>query len=62
MTPPPNTPNPDDARRSRIYQAIEEILRRLDLHKPTGRIYLQLDVKQGGITAMKIGGEENFRD
>ncbi len=44
-----------------VYAAAEELLRRAALHRTTGPGYIRVDFVQGGVAAVKIGIEENFK-
>ena len=44
------------------YSALEELLRRASLHRTTGKASVQLDLNQGGVTAVRIVTEEVYKN
>lgn len=45
-----------------VYAAVDEVLRRADLHQITGKVILTIDLNQGHPRAVRIGSaDENFK-
>jgi len=47
--------------KEKLMPAFLEMCHRIELHKPTGTMYLMASLNQGGLTGAKIGTEDCFK-
>ena len=59
MTRPERQPESDQEQQA--YSALAELLSRAVLHRTTGKAILTIELNQGGVRAVRIGTEENFK-
>lgn len=54
-------PPPQPALNRDAHAALDELLRRANLHRSTGKAILTIDLNQGGARAVRIGIEETYK-